>query len=124
MKKMSPNLFVENVIETVEFYKLLGFQLVLSVPEDVPSQWAMMTKGEVSFMFQSFDGIGEELPEIPRIKGGAVLFYIDVENIMEFRKSLPPNVTILKDVEKTFYGATEFSILDNNGFVLTFAEDV
>ena len=26
-------------------------------------------------------------------------------------------------LEKTFYGATEFSILDNNGYVLTFAED-
>lgn len=124
MKKMSPNLFVESVPETVAFYTDLGFQLVLSVPEDAPTQWAMMTKGEVSFMFQSFEGIGEELPEIPRIKGGALLFYIDVDNILDFRHGLPPNVQVIKDLEKTFYGATEFSILDNNGFVLTFAEDI
>jgi hypothetical protein len=26
-------------------------------------------------------------------------------------------------LQKTFYGATEFSILDNNNYVLTFAED-
>jgi hypothetical protein len=32
-------------------------------------------------------------------------------------------VTVLKGLEKTFYGATEFSILDNNGYVLTFADD-
>jgi len=31
---------------------------------------------------------------------------------------------VIKGLEKTFYGATEFSITDNNGFVLTFAEDI
>jgi len=29
----------------------------------------------------------------------------------------------IKGLEKTFYGATEFSIEDNNGYLLTFAED-
>jgi uncharacterized glyoxalase superfamily protein PhnB len=32
-------------------------------------------------------------------------------------------VTVVKGLEKQFYGATEFSIKDNNGYVLTFAED-
>jgi hypothetical protein len=30
---------------------------------------------------------------------------------------------IVKGIEKTFYGATEFSIQDINGYILTFAED-
>ena len=33
------------------------------------------------------------------------------------------NVTIYKGLEKTFYGATEFSIIDINNYVLTFAEN-
>jgi hypothetical protein len=33
------------------------------------------------------------------------------------------NVKVIKGLEKTFYGATEFSIQDNNGYLLTFAED-
>ncbi|HRG58718.1 MAG TPA: hypothetical protein PK323_07130 [Bacteroidia bacterium] len=32
-------------------------------------------------------------------------------------------VKILNGIDKTFYGAAEFSIEDNNGFVITFAED-
>jgi hypothetical protein len=32
-------------------------------------------------------------------------------------------VKVIKGLEKTFYGATEFSILDNNGYILTFAEN-
>ena len=30
--------------------------------------------------------------------------------------------TIVKEPHKTFYGATEFAIQDNNGYVLTFSE--
>jgi hypothetical protein len=32
-------------------------------------------------------------------------------------------VKVVKELEITFYGATEFTILDNNGYLLTFAED-
>ena len=31
-------------------------------------------------------------------------------------------LNIIKGLEKTFYGATEFSIQDINGYILTFAE--
>jgi hypothetical protein len=30
---------------------------------------------------------------------------------------------VVKGIEKAFYGATEFSIEDNNGYLITFAED-
>jgi hypothetical protein len=32
-------------------------------------------------------------------------------------------VNIVKGLEKAFYGATEFSIQDINGYILTFSED-
>ena len=32
------------------------------------------------------------------------------------------NSSFYKGLEKTFYGATEFSIIDNNDYLLTFAE--
>ena len=38
-------------------------------------------------------------------------------------KRIKNQVTVLQGLEKTFYGATEFSILDNNHYMLTFAED-
>jgi len=51
------------------------------------------------------------------------LLYINTKNIRAFFEQIKDRVTVLKGLEKTFYGATEFSILDNNNYVLTFAED-
>lgn len=125
MESLSPNIFVKNIDETIAFYKHLGFQLIMSVPEDGNNLvWAMMMNGNVTVMFQTFESLGEELPPVSRNDGGSLLLYIRLTHIIEFFESLKDKVTILKGLEKTFYGATEFSILDNNNYVLTFAEDI
>jgi uncharacterized glyoxalase superfamily protein PhnB len=125
MDSLSPNIFVQNMQETLAFYKSIGFQTVMTVPEtgDDPD-WAMLANGDVIFMFQSFSSLGKELPEISRQNGGSLLFYIKLKNIREFFEQIKDKETIIKGIEKAFYGATEFSILDNNKYVLTFAEDV
>jgi uncharacterized glyoxalase superfamily protein PhnB len=124
MDSLSPNLFVGNMNETIDFYRSIGFQLVMTVPEAGNDFiWAMMMNGEVTFMFQTFESLGDELPAISRNKGGSLLFYIKLKKIREFFELIKDKVTVLKGLEVTFYGATEFSILDNNNYVLTFAED-
>jgi hypothetical protein len=124
MESLSPNIFVNNMNETIDFYKSIGFQLVMTVPETGNDLvWAMMTNGEVTFMFQTFASLGDELPNISRTNGGSLLFYINIKKIREFFDLIKDKVTLLKGLETTFYGATEFSILDNNNYVLTFAEN-
>lgn len=123
MKSIAPNIFVKNMNETISFYKQLGFSLAMTVPEEGDFVWVMMKNDKVIFMFQTFDSLGDELSQIKREDGGSLLFYIRVNNIRELYNSLQNNVTLLTGIEKTFYGATEFSILDNNGYVLTFAQD-
>ncbi|WP_461449307.1 VOC family protein [Mucilaginibacter sp.] len=125
MNSLSPNFFVKDINQTIEFYKQLGFQLIMTVPEAGQDLvWAMMTNGSVTFMFQTFTSLGDELPQINRNYGGSLLFYINTTGLLSFFEELKGKVTIVKGLEKTFYGATEFSILDNNGFILTFAEDI
>ena len=125
MESLSPNLFVKDIRATLDFYKLLGFSLTMSVPgeNDDDLVWAMVTNGKVTFMFQSFKSIGDTLPQIKRQEGGPLLFYIKVQRIREFFESIREKTTLVHGLQKTFYGATEFSILDINGFMLTFAED-
>lgn len=122
MESLSPNLFVRDMPETIRYYEKLGFKVVMTVPEQGDYVWVMMTCGDVTFMFQTMESLGEELPEIERTEGGPLLFYIQVRSIRNFFQSIEKEVTVVKGLEKTFYGATEFSVLDNNGFVLTFAE--
>ncbi len=123
MDSISPNIFVKDIYKTIDFYKQLGFNVVMTVPEQGDIVWAMMTCGNVTFMFQTFDSLANELPEISRQDGGALLFYINLKNIRTFFDSIKNKVTVVKELDKAFYGATEFSIKDNNGYILTFAED-
>ena len=109
--------------ETIAFYQVLGFSVTMSVPENGDDLvWAMMVNGNVTMMFQTYGSLAEDLPEISRKDGGSLLLYIDVKNIRDFFESIKDKVKVLKGLEVTFYGATEFSILDNNNYVLTFAE--
>jgi uncharacterized glyoxalase superfamily protein PhnB len=124
MESLSPNIFVNDMFQTIDFYKSIGFQLIASVPETGDAFiWCMMVNGDVTMMFQTFESLGEELPNIGRQNGGSLLLYIKLKKIREFFESVKDKVTILKPLEVTFYGATEFSIIDNNNYVLTFAED-
>ena len=77
----------------------------------------------VTMMFQSYESLGQGLPAVRREDGGSLLLYIKLKGIRDFFDQLKDKVTIVHGLEKTFYGATEFSVLDNNNYVLTFAED-
>jgi uncharacterized glyoxalase superfamily protein PhnB len=124
MESISPNIFVRDMNETIKFYEHIGFNVVMKVPEqDGDPVWVMMTSGNVTFMFQSFESLGSELQEVSRKDGGSLLFYIRINEIRKFFERIKDKVNVIKGLEKTFYGATEFSILDNNGYILTFAED-
>ena len=123
MESLAPNIFVSNMQETIAFYKMLGFNVTMSVPDNGEDfVWAMMVNGSVTIMFQTYESLGESLPEISRKDGGSLLLYINLKNIREFFDSIKDKVKVLSGLDVTFYGATEFSILDNNNYVLTFAE--
>ena len=123
MKSIAPNIFVRDMNKTIEYYQHLGFEVAMKVPEEGDIVWAMMSCGSVRFMFQSFESLGEELPEISRQDGGSLLLYIQTKEIVLFHDRIKDKVNIIKGLEKTFYGATEFSIQDINGYILTFAEE-
>jgi uncharacterized glyoxalase superfamily protein PhnB len=125
MESLSPNIFVKDINATIEFYKILGFKLIMTVPPEEGSDlvWAMMTNGSVTMMFQTYESLGDTLPDISRTNGGSLLLYIKLKAIRGFFESIKDKVTVIHSLEKTFYGATEFSIKDVNGYVLTFAED-
>jgi uncharacterized glyoxalase superfamily protein PhnB len=125
METVSPNIFVNDLPATIAFYKLLRFEVITTVPAESGEgdQFALMMNGKTTFMFQTFRSIGETLPFIPRTGGGALLLYVKLTGIRKFYEEIKDKVTLLTGLEKTFYGATEFSLLDNNNFMLTFAED-
>jgi uncharacterized glyoxalase superfamily protein PhnB len=123
MISISPNIFVTDINQTIDFYQQFGFTVKMTVPEQGDILWAMMTCGNVTFMFQTFESLGHELPFISRQNGGSLLLYIQTSGVRKLFEQMKDKVKVVKELEITFYGATEFTILDNNGYLLTFAED-
>ena len=123
MESLAPNIFVNDINATIAFYQQLGFKIIMTVPEKGDYDWAMMTNGGVTFMFQTYVNLGDALPQINRSNGGSLLFYIKLKGLAAFYERIKNNTKVIAELNTTFYGATEFSIVDNNGYVLTFAED-
>ncbi len=126
LNTLTPNLMVNDVEETIEYYTdILGFTLLKTVPEKGNPDWAMVKRNDVILMFQSAKSLKDELPKLKSQKpGGGLTFYIKVDRITELHEELVENeVEIIANLESTFYDTIEFSIIDNNGYVLTFSEE-
>ncbi len=123
METVSPNIYVNSLPATVQFYKKLGFEVVATVPDNGDPIFVMMVCGGVTFMFQTFASIENTLPVVRRTDGGSLLLYVKMKGVRAFCERIKDQVTVLHTLEKTFYGATEFSIEDNNHYMITFAED-
>ena len=133
-KKLTTNMMVEDVGRTVDFYsEVLGFEFVMGVPENSQEivttkqkgqalGFAIMKCSNIEMMFQSKRSLVKEVPEFEDMEiGGALTFYIEVQDVKGLYVKLKDKVTIVKDMQTTFYGKQEFYIRDCNGYILTFA---
>jgi len=135
-KKLTPNMMVDDVRESVKFYTdILGFTLNMVVPEDSKTidnelkdgkkyVYAMVSRDEVFIMLMKKDVFEEDLPMLKDTTiGASVSFYCDVDNINKVYNSLKDKVDIVIDLHTTWYGMKEFYIKDCNGYILGFAEE-
>ena len=123
-KSLMPNLMVKDVGKTVDFYKnILGFNVLTTVPENAPFVFAIVNANNVTISFQEEKSIKEEYPQLNNFaSGGGITLYINVTDVNELFEKVKEKATIAKEKHKTFYGSTDFSIEDCNGYILTFSQ--
>jgi uncharacterized glyoxalase superfamily protein PhnB len=124
LNKLTPNLMVEDVDRTIQFYtEVLAFTVDQTVPGTSPFEWASMKSGDVEIMFQSRSSLAEDLPLLKELSlGGSLTFFVEMQGLQELYEQVRGKAQILQDLHTTFYGTREFSILDCNGYILGFAE--
>lgn len=136
-KKLTTNMMVEDVSRTVDFYSdVLGFEFVMGVPENSREIVTKRQKGQalgfaitkcdnIDMMFQATQSLTKEIPDFRGMDiGGSLTFYIEVKDVKGLYAKLKDKVTIVKDMQTTFYGKHEFYIRDCNGYILTFAGEI
>jgi len=124
LNKLTPNLMVEDVNQTIQFYRdVLGFEVLATVPEEGAFAWAMLKRDGVEMMFQQRASLTEEITGFSgKAIGGSLTFYIDVDNVQGVYEMVQGKANVVQEMHTTFYGAQEFGIEDCNGYVLVFAQ--
>jgi uncharacterized glyoxalase superfamily protein PhnB len=124
--KLTPNLMVEDVQQTLAFYRdTLGFDVLTTVPDDPPFDFAIVRRDDVELMFQSRPSLSENVPALTgRLIGASQTFYIEVSGVRQLYEQLKDRVEIVVDLHNTFYGTQEFYFRDNNGYILSFSEAI
>jgi uncharacterized glyoxalase superfamily protein PhnB len=126
LKTLTPNLMVENVQETIDWYRsVLGFEPTAEVPGDHGLVFAIVKCDDVQLMFQSRASLEADLDVLKGVPiRASQTFYIDVEGVEELRHKVEGKARIVKDLHDTFYGTMEFYFTDCNGYVLSFSETI
>ena len=124
VKKITPVLFVEDVEPCVKFWvERFGFQASAEVPDGDKLAFAMLQKGNVELMYQSYASadkdVGTTISQAAR-KGPTFLF-VEVDNLEETIKAAK-GAEVVMPKRKTFYGSTEIGVKDPAGHWVTFAE--
>lgn len=137
--KLTPNLMVKDVAETVLFYtQKLGFNLKMLVPADTQKmidvfengkkyKCAMLCRGEEFFMFMDNTSYKSEMKKLisSNVSMSGILYCDISDGIEKFRNDLfAKGVNIVRDIEITWYGMKEFYIEDCNGYMIGFGEKV
>jgi len=127
MEKIAPQWIVDNLEETVSFYKdILGFET-----DWKGSLFAIISKGNATIMLRQLKTQNLKRPNrIPFSESGwhsknqeAWDAYIWMDKVDEFYNIVKERgAKIIKAIQDTDYGNRDFEIEDNNGYVLCFGK--
>ncbi len=112
LRALVPLAPVADVAKSIEFYKLLGFEVKNIVESDGHLQWAWLQNGDASFM------IGRSArPMNPDAQD--VLFYLYVPDMVAYRNLLLGRSFMVGEICYPFYSPRgEFRIDDPDGYAL------
>ena len=124
LKKLTPNLMVEDVQKTLSFYRdVLGFEVTMTLPDSAPFDFAIVRRDGVELMFQSRASLSENVPALTGSPiGASQTLYIEVTDLQDLYEQLHDRVEFVVDLHTTFYGTQEFYFRDINGYILSFSE--
>lgn len=126
LEEVVPELVVENVRHSIDFYKsMLGFEVTAQVPETGSPSWVELVNGSARLMIQSREETQTEIPHLLAFTGGGTMFLVfrfEAHDIVRdlWTKSAKME-HIVFPLRETEYGTLEFSITDPDGYVLIFA---
>jgi len=123
VKKITPILFAEEIEPCLKFWvERLGFEKTIDVPEGGKLAFAILEKGGIELMYQTFASAEKDVSAVsPEVRKGPSFLYVEVEKLEEVITTMK-GAEVIMPVRTTFYGAKEIGIKDPAGHIITFAQ--
>lgn len=120
MNSIVSNLFVPSIEDCLAFYVgRLGFTQTVEVPHDGVLGFAILKRGALELMLQSWASVEADIAGLGPDRFRAAL-YIEVDQLAPIRQALDGWPRVVPE-RTTFYGAREIIVRDPAGNVLAFA---
>jgi catechol 2,3-dioxygenase-like lactoylglutathione lyase family enzyme len=122
---LTPNLFTNHLDRSVAFYRdVLGFSVVTTVPDVPPFIFVWLKRDEVSVFVNDAAAAALDLTKMPSVEVGrsGVTIFVHVEGIAELWETVTNQAHVVQPLKEQWYGMTEFSLADPDGYIVTFAE--
>jgi uncharacterized glyoxalase superfamily protein PhnB len=121
--KITPVLFAKEIEPCLKFWlERLGFEKTIDVPDGDKLAFAILQKGGVELMYQSYASAEKDVSAIsPEVRKGPSFLYVEVENLDQIVPAMK-GAEVVMPVRTTFYGAKEIGIRDPAGHIITFAQ--
>jgi uncharacterized glyoxalase superfamily protein PhnB len=123
VKKITPILFAAEIEPSLKFWtERLGFEKTIDVPEGNKLGFAIVQKGGVELMYQSYASAEKDISATSsEVRKGPSFLYVEVENLDEIIAAIK-GIPLVMPVRITFYGAREIGIKDPAGHIIIFAQ--
>ena len=122
---LTPSLLVDDIHETVEYYQThFGFETLQALPNASEAmECALMKRNSVVLMFQCKANLKSKLANrVSSTTGAGISLMIEVDDAGELFDSVLDKVELVTELEESTAGGLEFSVLDPNGYLITFTE--
>jgi uncharacterized glyoxalase superfamily protein PhnB len=123
VNKITAVLLVDEVEPCIKFWvDRFGFEKTMEVPDGNKIAFAMVQKGNLELMYQTFDSVKKDDPNrVDVMRKGPTFLYVEVSNIDETIAALK-GVPVVMPLRTTFYGAKEIGVKDPGNHIITFAQ--
>jgi uncharacterized glyoxalase superfamily protein PhnB len=121
VKRLTPNLYTDDVESCVKFWvERMHFEKTVEVPDEGRIAFAALQSGGIEVMYGTWASLEKEPGVTGSFQRGTGFLFIEVDDldaVLDAMKGVP----MVLPMHKTFYGATEFTVKDPAGHLITFA---
>jgi len=125
VKKLTPMLFVESIEASLPFWiERLGFTKTMEVPQEGGEGlvFVLLAHGPAAVMLQTYASVKDDAPHlVGEVQKGPSFLFVEVTDLAALEPRLA-GVEVVVPKHETSYGATEISVREPGGHLITLAQ--